>query len=65
MRLSADEGDWDVLTAFLDMHCRLSLEVIKTAVDGNDLDKYIVALTQSVDLADFFQSQIDGCDHKP
>jgi hypothetical protein len=65
MRLSADEGDWDVLTAFLDMHCRSSVEGIKTAVDCNYRDKYIVALTQSVDLADFFQSQIDGCDRKP
>ena len=60
----AGERDPEVLTAFRDIRCHSSVEVIKTALVGNDRDEHIFALTQSLDLYDFYQTKIEGCDRK-
>jgi transposase len=60
----AGERDPEVLAAFRDIRCHSSIEVIKAALVGNDRDEHIFALTQSLDLYDFYQTKIDDCDRK-
>ena len=60
----AGERDPEVLAAFRDIRCHSSIEVIKAALVGNDRDEHIFALTQSLDLYDFYQTKIEDCDHK-
>jgi hypothetical protein len=60
----AGERDPEVLAAFRDIRCHSSIEVIKAALDGNDRDEHIFALTQSLDLYDFHQTKIEDCDRK-
>jgi transposase len=58
------ERDPEVLAAFRDIRCHSSIEVIKAALVGNDRDEHIFALTQSLDLYDFYQTKIEDCDRK-
>ena len=60
----AGERDPEVLAAFRDIRCHSSIEVIKAALVGNDRDEHIFALTQSLDLYDFYQTKIEDCDRK-
>jgi transposase len=60
----AGERDPDVLAAFRDIRCHSSIEVIKAALVGNDRAEHIFALTQSLDLYDFYQTKIEDCDRK-
>ncbi len=60
----AGERDPKVLAAFRDIRCHSSIEVIKAALVGNDRDEHIFALTQSLDLYDFYQTKIEDCDRK-
>jgi transposase len=60
----AGERDPEVLAAFRDIRCHSSVEVIKAALVGNDRDEHIFALTQSLDLYDFYQTKIGDCDRK-
>lgn len=60
----AGERDPDVLASFRDIRCHSSIEVIKAALVGNDRDEHIFALTQSLDLYDFYQVKIEECDRK-
>ena len=60
----AGERDPDVLASFRDIRCHSSTEVIKAALVGNDRDEHIFALTQSLDLYDFYQAKIEECDRK-
>ena len=60
----AGERDPDVLASFRDIRCHSSIEVIKAALVGNDRDEHIFALTQSLDLYDFYQARIEECDRK-
>ena len=63
-RLLAGERDPEVLAAFRDIRCHASVEVIKAALVGNDRDEHIFALSQSLDLYDFYQAKIADCDRK-
>ncbi len=58
------ERDPEVLAAFRDIRCHSSIEVIKAALVGNDRAEHIFALTQSLDLYDFYQTKIEDCDRK-
>ncbi|MFN3503202.1 MAG: IS110 family transposase [Allorhizobium sp.] len=58
------ERDPEVLAAFRDIRCHSSIEVIKAALVGNDRTEHIFALTQSLDLYDFYQTKIEDCDRK-
>jgi transposase len=58
------ERDPEVLAAYRDIRCHSSIEVIKSALVGNDRAEHIFALTQSLDLYDFYQTKIEDCDGK-
>jgi transposase len=58
------ERDPEVLAAFRDIRCHSSVDVIKAALVGNDRAEHIFALTQSLDLYDFYQTKIEDCDRK-
>lgn len=60
----AGERDPEVLAAYRDIRCHSSIEVIKAALVGNDRDEHVFALTQSLDLYDFYQIKIEDCDRK-
>jgi transposase len=60
----AGERDPEVLAAFRDIRYHSSIEVIKAALVGNDRDEHIFALTQSLDLYDFYQTKVEDCDRK-
>ncbi|MDZ4137711.1 MAG: IS110 family transposase [Erythrobacter sp.] len=60
----AGERDPEALAAFRDIRCHSSVEVIKAALVGNDRAEHIFALTQSLDLYDFYQTKIEDCDRK-
>jgi transposase len=60
----AGERDPEVLATLRDIRCHSSTEVIKAALVGNDRDEHIFALTQSLDLYDFYQTKIEDCDRK-
>tara|TARA_R110002072_G_scaffold269038_1_gene428154 strand:+ start:541 stop:1902 length:1362 start_codon:yes stop_codon:yes gene_type:complete len=58
----AGERDLDVLASHRDVRCRASTETIKAALNGNDRAEHIFALTQSLELYDFYQSKMLECD---
>jgi len=58
----AGERDLDVLASYRDVRCKASVETIKAAVNGNDRAEHVFALTQSVELYDFYQSKMLECD---
>lgn len=60
----AGERDPEALAAFRDIRCHSSIEVIKAALVGNDRAEHIFALTQSLDLYDFYHTKIEDCDRK-
>ena len=58
----AGERDLDVLASHRDVRCRASTETIKAALNGNDRAEHIFALTQSLELYDFYRSKMLACD---
>lgn len=60
----AGEHDPEVLATFRDIRCHSSTAGIKAALVGNDRDEHIFALTQSLDLYDFYYTKIEDCDRK-
>jgi transposase len=60
--LVGGERDLDILASYRDVRCHASVETIKAALNGNDRPEHIFALTQSLDLYDFYQSKMLECD---
>ena len=60
----AGERDPDVLACLRDIRCHSSVETIRASLVGNDRDEHIFALSQSVDLYDFYQQKMLECDRK-
>ncbi|MFG5379873.1 IS110 family transposase [Yoonia sp. R2-816] len=60
--IAAGERDLDVLASYRDVRCRASVETIKAALNGNDRTEHIFALTQSLELYDFYQAKMLECD---
>ena len=58
------ERDPEVLAAFRDVRCKSTIDTIKAALVGNDRAEHIFALTQSLELYDFYKAQIAACDRK-
>jgi transposase len=58
------ERDPEALAAFRDVRCKSSIETIKAALVGNDREEHVFALTQSLELYDFYKAQIEACDCK-
>ena len=60
----AGERDPCVLAAYRDVRCHSSTETIQAALTGNDRAEHIFALTQSLELYDFYQAKMLECDRK-
>lgn len=60
----AGERDPDILAGFRDVRCHSSIETIRASLVGNDRDEHIFALTQSLDLYDFYHTKVAECDCK-
>ena len=60
----AGERDPDILAGFRDVRCHSSIETIRASLVGNDRDEHIFALTQSLDLYDFYHTKVAECDRK-
>lgn len=58
------ERDPEVLAAFRDVRCKSSMDTIKAVLVGNDREEHVFALTQSLELYDFYKVQIEACDRK-
>ena len=54
----------DVLASLRDIRCHSSVETLRASLVGNDRDEHIFALSQSLDLYDFYQQKMLECDHK-
>ena len=57
-------GDPDILAGFRDVRCHSSIETIRASLVGNDRDEHIFALTQSLELYDFYHAKVAECDRK-
>lgn len=60
----AEERDPDVLAAHRDIRCHSSTETIGASLIGIDRDEHNFALTQSLDLCDFYHTKVAECDGK-
>lgn len=60
----AGERDPDVLAGFRDVRFHSSIETIRASLVGNDRDEHIFALTQSLELYDFYHAKVAECDRK-
>ena len=58
------ERNPEVLAGFRDARCKSSMDTIKAALVGNDRAEHVFALTQSLELYDFYKAQIEACDRK-
>ena len=56
------ERDLDTLASYRDVRCKASVETIKAALNGNDRPEHIFALTQSVEIYDFYKNKMLECD---
>lgn len=58
------ERDPDVLASLRDVRCHSSVETIRASLIGNDRDEHVFALSQSLELYDFYQAKMIECDRK-
>ncbi len=58
----AGERDPATLAAMRDPRCHATVETIRQALVGNDREEHIFALTQAVELYDFYQAKVAECD---
>ncbi|NPD70201.1 IS110 family transposase (plasmid) [Lichenicola cladoniae] len=56
------ERDPATLAALRDPRCHSTVETIRQALIGNDREEHIFALTQAVELYDFYQTKVGDCD---
>jgi len=62
--IAAGERNSDVLTSHRDVRCRAPVETNKAALNGNDSPEHLIALSQSMELYDFYQSKVRACDRR-
>ena len=58
------ERDPEALAALRDVRCKSSVDTIKASLVGNDREEHVFALTQSLELYDFYKAQIETCDRR-
>jgi len=58
----AGERDVETLALLRDVRCKATEETIRQALIGNYQAEHVFALTQALDLYDFYQQQIAACD---
>ena len=62
MRSSAAQRDPTVLAEIRDMRCKASIETVRAALVGNYRPEHVFALTQALELYDFYQASVAECD---
>lgn len=58
------ERDPDVLASMRDVRCHSSTATIRAALIGNDREEHAFALSQSLELYDFYQQKMLECDRR-
>jgi transposase len=58
----AGERDPKVLASYRDQRCRNSVQTIAKSLVGNYREEHIFALTQAVELYEFYQAKINDCE---
>lgn len=58
------ERNPNVLAAYRDTRCHSSAETIRGALVGNDREEHVFALSQALELYDFYQAKMLQCDRK-
>ena len=58
----AGESRPEVLAAYREVRCHASIETIQAALTGNDREKHIFALRQSLEILETYQMKIAECD---
>lgn len=58
------ERDPEALASLRDVRCHTSVETIRASLIGNDRDEHMFALSQSLELYDFYQVKMIECDRK-
>jgi transposase len=58
----AGERDPQTLATLRDPRCHATVETIRQALVGNDREEHVFALTQAVELYDFYQTKVIECD---
>lgn len=58
----AGERDAKVLASYRDQRCRNSAQTIAKSLVGNYRQEHVFALTQAVELYEFYQAKIDDCE---
>jgi hypothetical protein len=60
----AGERDPAVLASHRDGRCHASVETMRQALIGNDREEHVFALTQALELYDFYQGKVLACDKR-
>ena len=60
--IAAGERDTDVLASPREVPCYSSVETIRASLVRNDRDEHVFALSQSLELYDFYQEKMLECD---
>jgi transposase len=58
----AGERDATTLAKMRDVRCKASIETLCAALQGNYQPEHVFALTQALQLYDFYQARVDECD---
>ena len=58
----AGERDANVLAAHRDRRCHATIETVRQALAGNYREEHVFALTQALELYDFYQTKVAACD---
>jgi hypothetical protein len=53
-----------VLAQYRDIRCKASLQTIEKSLEGNYREEHLFALTQAVELFDYYTQKINECDHR-
>lgn len=62
--IASGERDPDVLASMRDVRCHSSTATIRAALIGNDREEHVFALSQSLELYDFYQQKMLECDRR-
>ena len=58
----AGERDPAVLASHRDRRCHASVETVHQALIGNYREEHVFALTQALELYDFYETKVEACD---
>ena len=53
-----------VLAQYRDIRCKESLQTIEKSLEGNYQEEHLFALTQAVELFDYYTQKVKECDHR-